>query len=106
MTQRTVVSAAARKASIHDFIMRLPDGYDTNVGELGDTLSDGEKQRIGLARAFLHDAVNAVADTQKFFGVLGSCPEIHGRDSSTVIIWNRLPSFLEKLHIYLAPYTS
>ena len=50
------IISACKKASIHDFIMTLPNGYDTNVGELGSTLSGGERQRIGLARAFLHDA--------------------------------------------------
>lgn len=44
---------ACKMASIHDFIMTLPDGYNTHVGALGDNLSAGEKQRIGLARAFL-----------------------------------------------------
>ena len=49
------IMRAARKASIHDFIISLPKGYDTSIGELGSTLSGGERQRIGLARAFLHD---------------------------------------------------
>ncbi len=47
---------ACKMASIHDFISKLPDGYDTPVGALGDNLSAGEKQRIGLARAFLRNA--------------------------------------------------
>ena len=46
---REEIMEAAKKASIHDFIMTLPNGYDTEVGELGDTLSGGEKQRIAIA---------------------------------------------------------
>lgn len=58
----TEIIEAAKKASVHDFIESLPKGYETNVGELGDSLSSGERQRIGLARVFLHDAPFVLLD--------------------------------------------
>lgn len=53
---REEIIEAAKKASVHEFIESLPQGYDTKTGELGEQLSGGERQRIGIARAFLHDA--------------------------------------------------
>ena len=59
---REQVIEAAKKASVHDFIMTLPLDYDTNVGELGELLSSGERQRIGLARCFLSSAPLVLLD--------------------------------------------
>lgn len=53
---REEVVEAAKAASIHDFIESLPNGYETMLVELGDSVSGGEKQRIGIARAFLHQS--------------------------------------------------
>lgn len=59
---REEVILAAQKASIHNFIMSLPQGYDSKVGELGSAVSSGEKQRIGLARAFLRQSDLLILD--------------------------------------------
>jgi ATP-binding cassette subfamily C protein len=56
------IEASARRAQIHDFIMTLPQGYDTELGEMGNRLSGGEKQRIGIARAMLLDPDVLVMD--------------------------------------------
>ena len=57
-----MVIQAAKKASIHQFIESLPQGYETRIGELGGRLSSGERQRLGLARAFLHDGDVLILD--------------------------------------------
>jgi ATP-binding cassette subfamily B protein/subfamily B ATP-binding cassette protein MsbA len=60
--RRDEITTAARLAGIHETIMRLPDGYDTMVGEQGVTLSEGEKQRLTIARAILRDSPILVLD--------------------------------------------
>lgn len=57
-----LIQAAAKKASIHEWIMSLPEGYDTKIKQGQRDVSDGEKQRIGLARLFLHDAPVMILD--------------------------------------------
>ena len=57
-----LVIAAAKKARCHDFILKLPQGYDTVIGEAGGTLSGGERQRLSIARAMLKDAPIIVLD--------------------------------------------
>lgn len=59
---RDAIEDAARAANVHDFIMSLPEGYDTRVGERGMRLSGGERQRVAIARAFLKDAPILVLD--------------------------------------------
>ena len=56
------VVAAAKAARCHDFIMALPDGYDTMIGEGGATISGGERQRLSIARAMLKDALIVILD--------------------------------------------
>ena len=53
---------AAKRANIHDYVMSLPDGYDTEVGERGVKLSGGQKQRVAIARAFLKNPPILILD--------------------------------------------
>ncbi|MRR16108.1 MAG: lipid A export permease/ATP-binding protein MsbA [Deltaproteobacteria bacterium] len=87
---------AAKAANAHDFIMNLPQGYDSNIGELGTKLSGGEKQRISIARALLKDApilildeATSSLDTEAEIEVQGALDNLM-KGRTTLVIAHRL----------------
>lgn len=103
-TQEEIV-AAARAAYIHDFIISLPEGYDTMVGERGLKLSGGEKQRVAIARALLKnpsilvfDEATSALDSQAEQAIQAQLKEI-ARDRTTLVIAHRLSTIADAQQI-------
>src|SRR5690606_13264136 len=99
-TQDDIVQAA-RAASIHDFVMSLPDGYQTQVGERGLKLSGGEKQRVAIARTLLKnppililDEATSALDTRTERAIQDELNQI-AKDRTTLIIAHRLSTIVE-----------
>ena len=98
---RAAVEAAARAAKIHDFILSLPDGYQTTVGERGLKLSGGEKQRVGIARTLLKnppilllDEATSALDTQTERDIQDSLKAM-GQGRSVITIAHRLSTIVD-----------
>jgi ATP-binding cassette, subfamily B, heavy metal transporter len=98
---REEIEAAAKAAKIHDFIVSLPDGYDTTVGERGLKLSGGEKQRVGIARTLLKnppililDEATSALDTQTERSIQDSLREM-GQGRSVITIAHRLSTIAD-----------
>lgn len=94
------VETAARAARLHDFILSLPEGYDTRVGERGVMLSDGEKQRLAIARAilkdplvFVFDEATSALDAKNEQEIMRSLTDI-ARTRTTIIIAHRLATVI------------
>ena len=98
---RAEIEAAAKAAKIHDFVLRLPQGYDTVVGERGLKLSGGEKQRVGIARTLLKnppilvlDEATSALDTQTERSIQDSLREM-GEGRSVITIAHRLSTIAD-----------
>ncbi|MDX3893323.1 ABC transporter ATP-binding protein/permease [Pusillimonas sp.] len=98
---REDIIEAARAASIHDFVMSLPEGYDTQVGERGLKLSGGEKQRVAIARTLLKnppilvlDEATSALDTRTERAIQDELRQI-ARDRTTLIIAHRLSTVVD-----------
>jgi ATP-binding cassette subfamily B protein len=98
---REQVEAAARAAHVHDFILRLPDGYDTPVGERGLKLSGGEKQRVAIARTILKDPrilildeATSALDTRTERAIQDELAEV-SRHRTTLVIAHRLSTIVD-----------
>ncbi len=98
---RSEVEAAAKAAKIHDFVLQLPDAYDTTVGERGLKLSGGEKQRVGIARTLLKnppvlllDEATSALDTQTERDIQDSLREM-GQGRTVITIAHRLSTIVD-----------
>jgi ATP-binding cassette subfamily B protein len=101
------IEAAARRAHAHDFIMALPEGYDSNVGEQGLQLSGGQRQRIAIARALLKDAPillldepTAALDSESEREVQAALDALQ-RGRTTIVVAHRLQTIIGADRIYV-----
>lgn len=101
------IVAAARGAAAHDFIMGLPDGYDTMVGEFGVKLSGGQRQRVSIARAMLRNApillldeATSALDTESERIVQGALKALQ-QGRTTLVVAHRLSTIVDADRIYV-----